>query len=285
MKTHFLERLDKPFAVIAVVYLICYTIRMFELLVLRTDQGIFGEAFIQKVVGIAILVLVTYLSGLKLNEIGFARKNAIKSILLGLCIGLAVFTIAYGTEYELLSAQGQSPTLEFSVSAYTLAGNVAGSTTFFTVALCIILNIINVLMEEGLFRGLFTKLGIRRIPFMAATIVASLLFGVWHIALPIRSFIDGDLSAMGAFASGAFYVGTAFLMGFLLGLLARMTNGIWASMGVHFVNNVIVNLLHVVTLSGVDEFQTLRLTISQALTFTVVLIAYIIWYRRQKQGE
>ena len=274
-----------PFAVIAVVYLICYAIRMFELLVLRTDQGVFGEAFIQKVAGIIILVMVAYLSGFKLRDIGFTRKHAIKGILLGLGLGLAVFTVAYGAEFILLLSQGQSPTFEFSVSAYALAGNVAGSTTAFTVALCIVFNIINVLMEEGLFRGLFTKLGMRRVSFMASNIIASLLFGLWHIALPIRSLIDGDMSAMGAFAAGSLYVSTSFLMGFLLGLLARMTGALWASMSMHFFNNTIINLLHITSLGGADELQMLRLSISQALAFTAVLIAYIIWCRKQKRSD
>ena len=275
--------LSGSFSIVAAVYLICYAIRLFEVLVLRTDQGILGEAFIQKVAGIIILVLVARLSGFKLREIGFAKKHALRRVLLGLGIGLAVFVVAYSVEFMVLTSQGQSPTLEFYVSAYALAGSITGSTTVFTIALCIVFNLINVLMEEGLFRGLFTRLGMRRVPFMTSNIIASLLFGLWHIALPIRSFIDGDMSAMGAFAYSSLLVSTSFLMGFLLGMLTRMTGGIWASMGVHFVNNTIINLLHVSSLGGADELQMLRLTISQALAFSSVLIAYIIWYRKQKQ--
>jgi membrane protease YdiL (CAAX protease family) len=277
-----MRRTTNPLIVIGVVYVICYAIRMVELLVIRTDQGFFGEAFIQKATGIVILVLAVRCVGYSLKDIGFVRTKALTNTLLGLGLGVTVFVLAYASEYILLTSQGQEPSLAFYVTAYSVNGNIVGTTTLVTLGLCLGFNVINVVMEEGIFRGLFTKLAEKRLPFIAANIVASLLFGLWHIALPIRNYLDGEASAMGAFFSGLMYVVTSFLMGFQMGLLARMTGGLWASMGFHFVNNTVVNLLHVTSTSGADNLLTMRLTITGTCSFVIVLVIYIRWYNKQK---
>ncbi|WP_302761120.1 CPBP family intramembrane glutamic endopeptidase [Christensenella hongkongensis] len=276
-----MEKNRKPFLVMMAVYLICYAIRMVELMVWRTDQTL-GEAFIQKLAGIVILILAMRYMGYKAKDIGFIRRGSLKGTIIGLAIGFGVFFVAYLVEYLMLSSQGRTPTLLFYVSAYALDGNIMGITTFATVAVCIVLNIVNVVMEEGLFRGLFTKLAEKRVSFVAANVIASLLFGLWHIALPVRSYVDGTMSGGGALAAGAFYALTSFLMGFQLGLLAKMTNGLWAPMAFHFVNNTVVNLLHLTTAQGADQLQFIRLTITQVISFAGVLIAYIRWTKRHK---
>ena len=49
---------------------------------------------------------------------------------------------------------------------------------------------------------------------------------------------------------------------------------------VKFNNNTIVNLLHVVTNSGVDELMIARLAIAQSISCTIVIVYYLIWVRR-----
>lgn len=279
-----MKKQNSPFFVIMIVYVICYAVRMVELMVWRTDQTIFGEAFIQKLSGIVLLILAACYTGYGVNDIGFGRDGSLKGGILGFSIGITVFLIAYLAEYSILFLQGYAPMVRFYVSAYTLDGNIAGVTTAATVVMCVLFNIVNVVMEEGLFRGFFTKLAEKCVSFFAANIIASLLFGLWHIALPIRSYADGLISGSGAFASGAFYVLTSFLMGFQLGLLAKMTNGLWVPMAFHFVNNTITNLLHITTLAGADQLQSVRLAITQTISFVGVLIAYVIWMKNRKRG-
>jgi len=54
-------------------------------------------------------------------------------------------------------------------------------------------NFINVIMEEGIFRGLFIKLGMGKYSFAKANWFAAFLFGIWHVSMPIKSVIDGQM--------------------------------------------------------------------------------------------
>ena len=48
------------------------------------------------------------------------------------------------------------------------------------------------------------------------------------------------------------------------------------AMGDHFVNNTIVNILHVISTSGTDELMILRISIAQSVSFIIVLIWYFV---------
>ncbi len=54
-------------------------------------------------------------------------------------------------------------------------------------------------------------------------------------------------------------------------LLAKITGSLWMPMTDHFLNNTIINILHIVTTSGVDELQVIRISIAQTVSFLIVL--------------
>ena len=83
----------------------------------------------------------------------------------------------------------------------------------------------------------------------------------------------------------AILVVTSGLIGFKFALLTRMTGNLYMAMGDHFVNNTIVNILHVVSKTGTDELQFVRITIAQTLSFIVVLIYYLKKYRKLENGH
>lgn len=68
---------------------------------------------------------------------------------------------------------------------------------------------------------------------------------------------------------------TTSLGGIKFALLTKMTGSLHMAMGDHFVNNTIVNVLHVVTSSGADELMLVRMSIAQTLSFVIVLIVYL----------
>lgn len=52
---------------------------------------------------------------------------------------------------------------------------------------------------------------------------------------------------------------------------------LFMAMGDHFINNTIVNMLHVVTSTGTDELMVVRIAIVQSVSFIIILI----WYKNK----
>jgi membrane protease YdiL (CAAX protease family) len=262
---------------------LCYCFRIVEYIFIRTDRTIIGEAFIHKLIGIIILAIVLRYLQYHWREIGFTKNAAVRGTLLGLLLGVAAFAIAYGAEMIIQQMNGNSPALRVYVSSYSITGNNVMQTNVLFFAVCILGNLINVIMEEGIFRGLFVKLFEKKTSFTAAVLCSSLLFGLWHIAAPLRELLDGNMQISSFVMASLMQVLLTGIMGILLCLLVKVTGSIWTAMAVHFTNNFIVNILHVVTQSGADELQIIRISIAQTITFLVVLSIYIAKksYRQQ----
>ncbi len=92
---------------------------------------------------------------------------------------------------------------------------------------------------------------------------------------PVRNYVDG-ISSMGETAANILMlISTSALVGFEFAMLTKLTGSLSMAMGDHFVNNTIVNILHVVSLSGADELMVVRITIAQAVSFFAVFFFYI----------
>lgn len=268
----------RPFICILLIYLICFIFRSIEYLAIRTDQSFIGEAFIHKLLGIVVLIIAVRLFSYNWKEIGFNRATFSKQILLGLLLGGAIFLIAYTAEFFIQKVNGASPKLDFFVSSYSIDGNQIMNNSFAFVIICILGNIINVTMEEGIFRGLFIRLGEEKYAYTKSMIFSAVLFGLWHIAQAARSYIDGNITLSAAFISALGYAIMTTVGGIKYGLLVKITGSVWMGMAEHFVNNTIVNLLHIVTASGADEMQFVRISIAQTLS----TIFIIIWFFKSR---
>lgn len=260
---------------ILAVYSVCFIFRCLEYFLIRTDETFWGEAFIHKLVGIAIYFITLLILHIKPTNAGFRIKHIHKHILYGALLGMSVYIVAYSVELIILAVIGKSPSLHFYVTSYSVDGNMGNQTGVLFFVLCILGNIINVVMEEGVFRGLFLKIAEKKYNFLTAVIISSVLFGFWHLVAPLRSYIDGERSLGGMFMMMLMLFFTTGITGAKFCLLTKISGSLWLPMTDHFINNTLVNILHVSSASGIDELQTVRIAIAQTISFIIVLIVFI----------
>jgi membrane protease YdiL (CAAX protease family) len=273
-------KIKRPFTLEFVIFIICAVFHYVEVLIIRTDETFLADNFINKVIGIAILLLVLRLLNYSLVSTGF-RKDKLRYLLFGFAMGLFCFALSYGLEFSILSIQKQSPFLEYYVSGFSLTGEIVKQTGLLVFFLCMLFNIINVIMEEGIFRGLFVRLGMEKYGFTKANWFAAFLFGTWHLSLPVRSVIDGQMRIVEAAGMGIGYVIISMIMGIKWGLWLRNTGCLWFGVAEHFFNNTIGNLIHVVSNDGHDELQIVRIIFAQMLSLIITLVIN----RKMKQNN
>ena len=260
-----------------VIFLICLFVHALEVFAIRTDETIFAECFINKVFGIILLFFLLKMLGSKWRDIGFVKEKFVVNCFKGFLICLIFYTVGFLAEFAILYAQGNKGHMEFFVTGFSLTGNVVKQTGIGFVVMCIVFNIINVWMEEGLFRGFFITYLSKEYSSKIALYVAALLFGIWHLVTPLRSVVDGEMSFGVFLLMSVGYILLSALMGVKWGLLYQNTGTIWIGLADHFFNNcVVTNLLHVVTDTGVDELQIPRVLIGELTSFIAVAVFYKI---------
>ena len=272
---------QKIVSIVLVIYFLCFVFRILEYFMLRTDQTWVGEAVVHKVIGILILLIAMKLLQFDRKEIGYTGEATLFYLMKGLAFGLGVYTVAYAAEIMIVVLQGKFDAMQIYISTYAVDQNIGNHTTIFFFLICIIGNIINVIMEEGIFRGLFIKMLEQKYSFIISALVTSLLFGFWHIVGPIRNYLDGVSSMEGMIANAMMLLITSALVGFKFALLTKMTGNLFMAMGDHFVNNTIVNLIHVISNTGADEMMFFRVAIAQSVSFMIVLAYYFKLYYRK----
>ena len=265
----------KPINLCMIIFMFCLLVRFVEYFLIETDKTAIGENVFHKVVGIIILAVILKGSNFTWSDIGFQRNSFAGSILKGLLLGSVCFAISYGLELAIFILQGNPAHLEIYISSFSLTGSQIKNTDFVFFLLCVLFNIINVWMEEGVFRGLFIKTFSEAKPFMQANFIAAFLFGIWHIVMPIRSYVNGEMPFAAMVLMGIGYIILAGIMGIKWGLLYRITGNIWVGLGDHLFNNTVAaNMLHVVSLKGADELQIVRIMAAQIISFAFVLVIH-----------
>ena len=265
----------KPDHLCIAIFTLCLSVRFVEYFLIETDKTAIGENVLHKVVGIIILALVLKRVNLSWSDIGFQKNGFASSILKGLLLGSVCFTISYWLELAIFILQGTPAHLEMYISSFSLTGSQIKNTDFVFFLLCVLFNVINVWMEEGVFRGLFIKTLSETKSFMKANFIAAFLFGIWHIVMPIRSCINGEMSFAAMVLLGIGYIILAGIMGIKWGLLYRISGNIWVGLSDHLLNNTVAtNMLHVISQNGADELQIVRIMVAQIISFAFVLIIH-----------
>ena len=172
----------KPILNCFIIFTICLIARVIEYFVIRTDESILSENFFHKVFGIILLWTILYYSKLKWRDIGFNTKDVFSGIGKGLLFGFICCVFAYAIEGLILYNMNHSFKLSFYATGFSLNNDMNQQTGIIFIFLCIIFNIINVWMEEGIFRGLFTKI-LEDISYNTSLFLIAFLFGIWHLVM------------------------------------------------------------------------------------------------------
>lgn len=268
---------EKPILLSVIVFGICLLVHAFEVLVIKTDETIFAECFINKMFGIVVLFVCLKLFSIKWKDLGFVKEKLLVNWAKGFCLCFITYLLGFIVELIILNNQGTAGHIEFFVTGFSLTGNVVKQTGIGFVLMCIFFNIINVWMEEGVFRGFFIVAVEKKYSMWTALWVSSLLFGFWHLVTPLRSLIEGEMNLPLFLVLSIGYIILSALMGIKWGLLFKMSGTIWIGMADHFFNNcVVTNLLHVVSANGVDEMQIMRVLIGELTSFAIIITYYLV---------
>lgn len=206
------------------------------------------------------------------SSIGFKKSGMVQGGILGLSLGVVTFSVSYFIEYLILKNMGLHPKLAFYIANVTISNQNIIGVSMPALSICLLGNIVNVWAEEGLFRGVLFQTGKMSYTQKTANLIQSLLFGLWHVITVVVWVLDGSIGIPAAFVMAIGYIVLAGILGYEWGLCVAITGTLWAGAFEHFFNNFISNTLHVITETGVDELQIIRIVISNVLSLLGVIL-------------
>lgn len=267
------QLLKKPILSCSLIFVVCSLARIFEYFYIRTDDTFLSENFLHKLFGILLLWGILSICKLRWKDIGFTSKGIMSGVGKGLLFGLVCSIFAYVVECLTLFFLHGNVHLSFYASGFSLTNEKGSQAGILFILLSVLFNLINVWMEEGIFRGLFTKI-LEGISYRRSLFFIAFLFGIWHLVMPFRDFLQGESSLTNLIVMGIGYVILAGMMSIKWSLLYKMTGSLWFGLGDHLFNNLASNLLHVVSNSEVDSLQIVRILLWQLLSFAIVVWVY-----------
>lgn len=267
------QLLKKPILSCSLIFIVCSLTRLFEYFYMRTDDTFLSENFLHKLFGILLLWGILSICKLRWKDIGFTSKGIMNGLGKGLLFGLVCSIFAYVVECLTLFFLHGNVHLSFYTSGFSLTNEKGSQAGILFILLSVLFNLINVWMEEGVFRGLFTKI-LEGISYRRSLFFIAFLFGIWHLVMPFRDFLDGESSLANLTIMGIGYVILAGMMSIKWSLLYKMTGSLWLGLGDHLFNNLASNLLHVISNSEVDGLQIVRILLWQLLSFATVVWVY-----------
>lgn len=260
--------LEKPVLSILFLLLICAVFRVIDIFVLRLDEPPVNEIIISKTMGLVFLFVYLWRINSSFRKIGYSTRYMLESAFVSIAFALLGLAVIFGSQYFYLLVKGANPYL--TIKYYSL---------FFIFISVIAGNIINALMEEGLFRGLIITQFLNYIPFWKANLIQASIFGIWHIVWPIKDFYSGKVNSVGALVVmcvGEVFI--TFLMGLTMGYLFYKTGNLWAAFIWHFIINFTQNIL--VIRSDIYSMESAVMSISstavKGISLIFVLIAIMI---------
>ncbi len=262
----------RTISVISMIFILLMIIRAVEIIFVKTDQTWVGENILHKICCILLIWIALNMLKLHWSDLGFSKKGVITGLKYGLALGISTFFLSYAAEFTVLSVMGKHPSLRFYITNFSLTQTHTNGISLSAVTVCMIGNIVNVCAEEGLFRGLFCKIGLQAYTQKTTNIIQALLFGIWHITNVINPLLDGSMNIATAVFMGMGYILLSGILAWEWGMCAALSGTLWTGAFEHYFNNFISNSLHTVTETGADELMIIRIILSNILSLLFVLI-------------
>ena len=261
-----------PITVLLIITLLCLVLRILDTFVLPIAELV-GELIISKALGFILIILFLWSINRRLNAIGIHKRNAGQAVIIGSSVVVIMLVMYYTVILVVTSSSGVEGSLQFGPT-----DPKTGKEGDFYFALWLVFgNIVNVFMEEGLFRGLMTRKFLDKMSFWKTNILQAFLFGIWHITWPIKDFLDGDLSFGGLILQSTMATLSAFLVALIWGYMYFKTASLLAPLICHYFFNSTLNLITFVSTSGQEDIVTNALTLAGAIALLVGLLSiYLI---------
>ncbi|MFX0043369.1 MAG: CPBP family intramembrane glutamic endopeptidase [Candidatus Hodarchaeota archaeon] len=263
---------SKPITVLIIIAFLCLVLRIIDTFVLPVAVLV-GELIISKALGFILIVIYLWSINQRLNAIGIYKRNAGKAVVIG-CSVVAIMLVMY---YSVILIVTSSSGVEGSLKFVPTDPKTGKEGDFYFALWLIFGNIVNVFMEEGLFRGLMTRKFLDRMSFWKTNFLQAFLFGIWHITWPIKDFLDGDLSFGGLIMQSIMATFSALLVGLIWGYMYFKTASLFASLLCHYFFNSTLNLIAFVSTSGQENIVDNAVTLAGAIALLVGLLSiYLI---------
>jgi membrane protease YdiL (CAAX protease family) len=246
----------------------CLALRIADVFLIRSDQW-FGEQVVTKAGGLLILIAYVWFSSLRPEQIGFRAVSARSLVLVGLGLTALVLTVAFAAQMSFVGALGSAPNLELSLQGFPFNAGSSGHAAAAVVGL-IGGNLLNALMEEGVFRGLLLTHLANRMSLHRANVTQAIAFGLWHIVWPLRDWLDGNAGFVPAMSFGLGYVLVAAIVGWVWGYLFIWSRSLWIGIVAHAFHNWTLNVLRVTSSDG-SVAPVAVLSTVVAMVFVVIL--------------
>jgi membrane protease YdiL (CAAX protease family) len=124
---------------------------------------------------------------------------------------------------------------------------------------------------------------VRLSPWQANALQA-VIFGLWHLAWPIRHWMAGRIDLAAVASQSIVIVLGATISGLAWGYLFLKTNNLWAPWIAHIINNSTLNLLHIRTIDGLDADIGLLYPIL-GVGYLALMLWTKVWARRLQMPE
>ena len=261
-----------PITVLIIIAFLCLVLRILDTFVIPVAELV-GELIISKALGFILITLYLWSINRRLNAIGIHKRNAGQGVVIGSSVVAIMLAVYYTVILVVTSSSGVEGSLQFAPT-----DPKTGKEGDFYFALWLVFgNIVNVLMEEGLFRGLMMRKFLGKISFWKTNLLQAFLFGIWHITWPIKDFLDGDLSFGGLILESTMATLSAFLIALIWGYMYFKTSSLLAPLICHYFFNSTLNLIAFVSTSGQDDIVNNALTLAGAIALLVGLLSiYLI---------